>query len=500
MGLSSGVGSASSGDSGEARRSTPAPDGTAGTTVVVTAQDGTTTSTYTVAVTRATAMDATLSALVLSDGTDEVALTPAFDSATQTYTATVPNSVASVTATPTVTEPNATVTVNGAAVVSGSPSDATELEIGENVITVVVTAQDGTTTSTYTVAVTRATAMDATLSALVLSDGTDEVALTPAFDSATQTYTATVPNSVASVTVTPSVTEPNATVTVNGAAVASGSPSDATELEIGENVITVVVTAQDGTTTSTYTVAVTRATAMDATLSALVLSDGTDEVALTPAFDSATQTYTATVPNSVASVTVTPSVTEPNATVTVNGAAVASGSPSDATELEIGENVITVVVTAQDGTTTSTYTVAVTRATAMDATLSALVLSDGTDEVALTPAFDSATQTYTATVPNSVASVTVTPSVTEPNATVTVNGAAVASGSPSDAIELEIGENVITVVVTAQDGTTTSTYTVAVTKATPVPALPFGGAALLGILLVFLGGRRYWDLGKILRA
>ena len=101
---------------------------------------------------------------------------------------------------------------------------------------------------------------------------------------------------------------------------------------------------------------------------------------------------------------------------------------------------------------------------------------------------------------NSVASVTVTPTVTEPNATVTVNGAAVVSGSPSDATGLEIGENIITVVVTAQDGTTTSTYTVAVTKATPVPALPFGGAVLLGILLVCLGGRRYWDLGKILRA
>ena len=43
-------------------------------------------------------------------------------------------------------------------------------------------------------------------------------------------------------------------------------------------------------------------------------------------------------------------------------------------------------------------------------------------------------------------------------------------------------------------------FEVTVTKANPVPALPFGGAVLLGILLVCLGGRRYWDLGKILRA
>ena len=237
------------------------------------------------------------------------------------------------------------------------------------------------------------------------------------------------------------------------------------------------------------------ATANDATLSALVLSDGASEVTLTPAFDPATQSYTATVANSVASVTVTPTVNDPDAAVTVNGAAVASGSPSDAIDLEIGENVIEAVVTAQDGTTTSTYTVTVTRATANDATLSALVLFDGTSEVTLTPAFDSATQGYAATVANSVMSVTVTPTVTDSSAAVTVNGAAVASGSPSDAIDLEIGENVIEAVVTAQDGTTTSTYTVTVTRATAVPALPLGGALLLGILLVCLGARRFYNLG-----
>ena len=126
---------------------------------------------------------------------------------------------------------------------------------------------------------------------------------------------------------------------------------------------------------------------------------------------------------------------------------------------------------------------------ATDATLSALVLSDGASEVTLTPAFDSATRSYAATVANSVASVTVTPTVTDPNATVTVNGAAVASGSPSAAIELEVGETVIEAVVTAEDGTTTSTHTVTVMRATAVPALPLGGALLLGVLLVCLGAQ-----------
>ena len=248
-----------------------------------------------------------------------------------------------------------------------------------------------------------------------------------------------------------------------------------------------------------FDVEVARATSMDATLSGLALSDGTVDVALTPAFDPATQRYTATVANSVPSVTVTATVADDSATVTVNGLAVASGSPSEAVSLEVGENVITVVVTAGDGATTLTYTVEVTRATSMDATLSGLALSDGTVDVALTPAFDPATQRYTATVANSVPSVTVTATVADDSATVTVNGLAVASGSPSAGIALEIGENVITVMVTAGDGTTTSTYTVTVTRATVVPVLPFGGALLLGIMLACLGGLRFCNLRKPVR-
>ena len=52
---------------------------------------------------------------------------------------------------------------------------------------------------------------------------------------------------------------------------------------------------------------------------------------------------------------------------------------------------------------------------------------------------------------------TLTPTVNEPNATVVVN-----SGNP---IALAVGANPILVEVTAQDGTTKITYTVTVTRA-----------------------------------
>jgi len=96
------------------------------------------------------------------------------------------------------------------------------------------------------------------------------------------------------------------------------------------------------------------------------------------------------------------------------------------------------------------------------ADLSGLSLSSGT----LSPAFAAATTSYTASVPNATTSITVTPTLADTTATVTVNGTIVASGTASGAISLAVGTNVISTVVTAQDGTTQSTYTTTVTRAT----------------------------------
>ena len=133
-----------------------------------------------------------------------------------------------------------------------------------------------------------------------------------------------------------------------------------------------------------------------------------------------------------------------------------------------------------------------------DAALSTLVLFDGTDMVEFTPAFGPDTQRYMATVANSVTSVTVTPTVSHPNATLSVNGAEVAGGSTSAVIKLEIGENIVEVVVTAQDEATVLTYTVTVTRATAVPALSLGATLLLGMSLVgFCGQPLTWGIGEI---
>ena len=103
----------------------------------------------------------------------------------------------------------------------------------------------------------------------------------------------------------------------------------------------------------------------------------------------------------------------------------------------------------------------------INANLSALTLSAGM----LTPAFDAATTTYAAMVDNSVSSLTLTPTVANAFATITVDGEAVASGVASGSVDLAEGANAIAVVVTATDGSTTQTYTVTVTRAAATPVL-----------------------------
>jgi uncharacterized delta-60 repeat protein len=93
-----------------------------------------------------------------------------------------------------------------------------------------------------------------------------------------------------------------------------------------------------------------------------------------------------------------------------------------------------------------------------DASLSNLVLSEGT----LTPSFTPSDTSYSTVV--TASSITVTPTATDPYSTITVNGASVQSGAASSPIALSLGNNTITVVVTSADGSTSTTYTINVQR------------------------------------
>ncbi|MBS2024218.1 MAG: cadherin-like beta sandwich domain-containing protein [Deltaproteobacteria bacterium] len=327
---------------------------------------------------------------------------------------------------------------------------------------------------------------DASIASLTVSAGT----LSPGFSSTTLAYSLQLPHGASSFTVSPTLHDAKAlSVAVgqdNGAlfAIDSGSASPALSAPAvaATSTITVRGTAEDGSTAN-YLITVTQAPAVstDATLSALTASAGT----FTPSFSSATTAYALQVANGTASVTLTATVHEANAKITLKQdgggfTSLASGTTSTALTVPAvsSSSIITVRVTAQDTTSTKDYVITLTQGSPVlstDAALSGLGISAG----ALTPTFSTATFAYSDAVPNGTASVTVTPTAHAASATIQVKQdsgsfAAVASGSASASLAVPAvgGSSTLTVRVTAQDGVSTKDYVVTLTQA-PVIANAF---------------------------
>jgi hypothetical protein len=293
------------------------------------------------------------------------------------------------------------------------------LNPGVNTFNIDVTAEDGSTTVTYTVTVRRASS-DATLSSLTVSAGT----LSPSFSSGTTNYTVNVGSGTGSITLTATANHAGATVSGDGTKT----------INTGDNTFNITVTAEDGLTTGTYTVTVRRASS-DATLSSLTVSAGT----LSPAFNSGIAGYTVNVGNGTGSIILTATANHAGATVSGDGTKT----------LNTGDNTFNIVVTAEDGLTTGTYTVTVRR-TSSDAALSSLTASAGT----LSPSFSSGTTNYTVNVGSGVSSIILTATANHAGATVTGDGTKT----------LNTGDNTFRIDVTAEDGSTVMSYRVTVTR------------------------------------
>ena len=405
-------------------------------TVEVTTADGTVNK-YIITITRDGG--AYLTGLDLSSGT----LDPVFSQTQDTYKVKVDKDTTSITLTPTAEAPNSVIKVNGVEVASGQASAPIDLKVGDNIVTIEVTTADGTV-NTYTITVTREGG--AYLTGLDLSVGT----LDPVFSQTQDTYKVKVDKDTTSITLTPATNQPNAVIKVNGVEVTSGQASAPIELKVGDNIVTVEVTAADGTVNK-YTITVTREGG--AYLTGLDLSTGT----LNPVFDDKSTNYTVNVANDISSITLTPATDHPDAVIKVNGVEVTSGQASAPIDLKVGDNTITIEVSTSDGTV-NTYTITVTREGG--AYLTGLDLSTGT----LDPVFREKQITYSTNVGNDITNIKVSPTAKYTDAVIKVNGVDVASGQASGPIDLQEGNNVISVEVTAADGTV-STYTITVVKA-----------------------------------
>jgi photosystem II stability/assembly factor-like uncharacterized protein len=322
------------------------------------------------------------------------------------------------------------------------------------------------------------------LASLTLSAGT----LNPVFSSSTLAYTASVPNAISSITVTPTAANAGATITVNGTAVSSGGTSGGIALAVGLNTITTVVTAPGGSPTKTYTVGVTRNpprniwTGNPLTFTKAAYANTnleanqdrlTDNVWLTRGsnqglFNIAQQgSYSNPGPLDTEWAYGTTADIDSltfQSWLDWHGRNPPSAVGRDAV-LHLIEDDIYIdikILSWQEGTGGAFSYIRSTGVPGPSHTLTNLSLSTG----ALSPGFAPKTYAYSTTVPPGTSSVTVTPVAEEVGATITVNGSAVTSGSPSGSIALVSGLNIITAVVTAPGGGFVRTYTLRVTRGT----------------------------------
>ena len=443
-------------------------------TITVTAEDRTTTDTYMVYVYRQRATlseDATLSALSLSAGM----LSPAFMSDTMGYKARVASSVSEVTVSATANDNAGGVSIARATSTDNAICEATDTAVttaaiplggeGTNTnICVNVTAEDGSTIKRYLVQVYRLRinpSADDGLTAFTIAEATGSINITTGVrEASTATKDLLSENDpdvayvVRQVTVV-ATADVGAVVTILPADADTSRPGHQVDLSAGaETTITVLVQPEDSSvpskahTANVYRMNVPGSESKDNTLSSLMLSGAE----LSPMFASATTKYTAAAANSTELTTVTAMATHIGAQSSVMITPDDANADMDGHQVRLtaGQDTdIMVSVTAEAGGTAKMYTVKVTRAAeeSSDATLESLSLSGLT----LMPEFDPATTGYTAEI-DFLETTTVEAMAAHHAATVEGTGEKT----------LVVGENMISVMVTAEDEST-ETYTVTVT-------------------------------------
>ena len=450
--------------------------------VTVTAEDGTTRKVYTITVYRerqSKSDNANLSSL----GLQGVTLSPSFSASETTYNArvragevtvsyglsdTAGGASAAITSTDGGTIADMKVTLNAAASEGKGTGGVTN-------VTVTVTAEDGST-KPYAITVYRIrdnASTNANLETLTLAVVPASPAIEDDIDLSGNDFNARVANGTTHVTVA-------STKADAGAMITGTTPSDSDGAMEGHQVslspgatttIMVNVKAEDERVTKAYTVKVYRerqTPSTNANLSSLSVSPGT-----LSGFNPNTQGYDVRVGHDDDEVTVAYTMSDAAGgasaaiTLAVSGGTAATADGMKVTLGDVGETTtITVTVTAEDGSTTKAYNIRVYRVRALasaDATLNALSLDTGL----LVPAFTGATTTarmFNVIVENATRSVTVTATASgagDGAARVITPADADTSSADTHQVALTAGmKNRITVVVTAEDGVTTETYTI----------------------------------------
>jgi subtilisin family serine protease len=291
---------------------------------------------------------------------------------------------------------------------------------------------------------------DASLASLSI----DGHRLNPAFSPSTTRYAVALPYNVPSLTVTPTAADANATITVNGDAISSGSTSPPIDVVVGSNTVEIVVTAESGDTRKYIITAARAVPSANAQLTDLVLSKGQ----LSPSFSSSVTNYVAQVAYQASSIRITPTAADALAAITVDGSPVASGTASQPVALKVGRNVVQVVVTAQTGNK-RTYSITIERAKSSNAKLAKLQLKGEK----LIPDFKPGKLNYRANVAASDKTARISLAPADPSASVTINGKNWDKDKKFHKVALSKKKTVVRIRVKADDGSS-QTYRITIRK------------------------------------
>ncbi len=416
--------------------------------IVLESQNGLT-STYRVTVTRLLSGDNNLSALSVKVNNATQPLVPGFDANTLGYTVDVQTNVTAVTVTATKSDSNAAMLIGAATVPPGTNPGQASIALGPpgeiTPVTIEVTAPNGSK-KTYNLSIKRLSG-DNSLSGLIV---TANSVAHPIDLNTPPPYTVNVPTNVTSVDVSATKSDPNAVMAIGSETFPAGTASgSATNLPLGgpgsDTPISILVTAQNGVDSKTYTVTIHRAASDNSDLSALTVTENS----LAHPIDLNTPPpYTINVPTNVTSVDVSATKSDPNAVMAIGSETFPAGTASGSVlDIPIGapgsDTPLSIVVTAQNGVDSKTYTVTVHRAASDDNNLSALSVTANAVPLNLTPAFDQNHLDYTVEVPSDIFEVTVTATKSDPNATMSALGSVIAApGVPSGSVTIPVAPGV----------------------------------------------------------
>ena len=353
---------------------------------------------YKLSIIRAKSSDATLKSLDVLEAT----LSPSFDSNTENYNIDVNPGVTFLNINAVVNNENAKYTIVG----------NNGFKVGLNIVKIVVTAEDGSQ-KIYTLNVNRKASSNTYLSSLTI----DKYDMSSVFDKEIETYNITFEDKTPSIKVSATPEDELSKVSNTGVY----------NLKTGHNEISIVVTAEDGST-RTYTINVFQEASSNNNLLSLSTSSTNS---YTPTFSKNTTKYSLTVENSEDKITLLGVAEDKNATVKGNGEY----------SLDVGDNAIDIIVEAENGDL-KTYTINITRKASSNAYATQIIAK----ESVLDPVFNKNTTSYELRVLEEVTSLTLTVDLEDSNATYEIIGNE----------NFVIGHNTVTVKVTAQDKTVKS--------------------------------------------